>query len=64
LNGTYPLARYLYIYVNKKPGKPLPPIEGEFLKLVLSRAGQEVVMKDGYDPITADTAVRELKKLN
>jgi phosphate transport system substrate-binding protein len=64
LNGSYPLARYLYIYVNKKPGTALPPLEREFLKLVLSLQGQEIVLKDGYDPVTADTADREQKKLN
>lgn len=61
--GDYPLARYLYIYVNKKPDSPLPPLETEFLKLVLSSAGQEVVAKDGYIPVSARIAGRELKKL-
>jgi phosphate transport system substrate-binding protein len=61
--GTYPLSRYLYIYVNKAPGKPLDPLAGEFLKLVLSRQGQEVVVKDGYLPLSAATAAQELKKL-
>jgi phosphate transport system substrate-binding protein len=61
--GTYPLARYLYIYVNKAPGKPLDPLAREFLKLVLSRQGQEVVVKDGYLPLTAAIASQELKKL-
>ncbi|MFJ4144217.1 phosphate ABC transporter substrate-binding protein PstS family protein [Pseudomonas sp. NPDC089734] len=51
LNGTYPLSRFLYVYVNKAPNKPLAPLEAEFLKLVLSRQGQEVVMKDGYIPL-------------
>ena len=62
-NGDYPLARYLYVYVNKKPNTPLPPLEREFLKLVLSRGGQEVVEKDGYIPLTARIAERELRKL-
>jgi phosphate transport system substrate-binding protein len=62
-NGTYPLARYLYVYVNKKPGQPLPPIEAEFLKLVLSQAGQDVVVKDGYIPLRGRIAARELRKL-
>ena len=50
LDGTYPLGRTLYIYVAKKPGEPLPPVVKEFLKFVLSREGQEIVVKDGYGP--------------
>ena len=49
--GQYPLARFLYVYVNKAPNTPLPPLETEFLKLVLSQSGQEVVIKDGYIPL-------------
>jgi phosphate transport system substrate-binding protein len=49
--GNYPLARFLFVYVNKEPNKPLAPLEREFVKLVLSKAGQEVVLKDGYIPL-------------
>ena len=63
LSGDYPLSRYLYVYVNKKPGTPLAPLETEFLKLVLSREGQEIVGKDGYIPVSARVAQRELRKL-
>ena len=49
--GIYPLARFLYVYVNKAPNKPLPPLERAFMKMVLSREGQEVVIKDGYIPL-------------
>lgn len=63
ISGTYPLSRFLYVYVNKAPGKPLPPLTGEFIKLVLSGAGQEVVVKDGYIPLPAKIARRELAKL-
>ncbi len=62
-SGSYPLARFLYVYVNKEPGKPLPPLTREFFKLVLSRQGQEVVVKDGYVPLPAVVAERELSKL-
>ncbi len=62
-SGDYPLARYLYLYVNKRPNTPLPPLEQEFLKLVLSKDGQEIVAKDGYIPVSARIAGRELKKL-
>lgn len=63
INGSYPLARFLYVYVNKVPGEPLPPLTSEFLKLVLSKQGQEVVVKDGYIPMPAAVAQRELEKL-
>jgi phosphate transport system substrate-binding protein len=63
VSGAYPLSRYLYVYVNKAPGKPLDPLAAEFLKLVLSKQGQEVVVKDGYLPLTADIAGQEMKKV-
>jgi phosphate transport system substrate-binding protein len=62
-SGDYALSRYLYVYVNKKPGEPLPPLEREFIKLVLSKQGQEIVNKDGYIPVSARIASRELKKI-
>ncbi len=61
--GTYPLARFLYVYVNKAPGKPLDPLTREFAKLILSKEGQEVVIKDGYFPIPASIAKEELAKI-
>lgn len=63
-SGRYPLWRYLYVYVNQAPGKPLPPIITEFLKYVYSRQGQLDVLKDGYFPLDARGAKRELVKLN
>ncbi|MGK0258701.1 MAG: phosphate transport system substrate-binding protein [Candidatus Azotimanducaceae bacterium] len=63
LNNTYPLSRYLYVYVNKKPNAVISPIELEFLKLVLSKEGQSIVQKDGYIPVSAEVAARELTKL-
>jgi len=60
LNGSYPLARVLYVYVNKAPNKPLEPVVSEFLKLVLSKQGQEAVAKDGYIPLPAKTADKYL----
>lgn len=63
-SGEYPLSRFLYVYINKAPGKPLDPIVKEFMKLVLSKHGQEVVVKDGYYPLPASIAAEELKKLD
>ncbi len=62
-NKTFPLSRFLYVYVNKHPNKPLPPLEREFLKMVMSKSGQEVVIKDGYVPLPGKVADKVLKKL-
>jgi phosphate transport system substrate-binding protein len=51
LNGTYPLGRTLYIYFAKKPNEPMPKLVEEFFKFVLSKDGQEIVIKDGYGPL-------------
>jgi phosphate transport system substrate-binding protein len=63
VDGSYPLSRFLYVYVNKRPGERLSPIEEEFLKLVLSKEGQDIVAKDGYVALNARLAERELRKL-
>ena len=63
IKGDYPLARFLYIYVNKAPNKPLPPLEKEFMRMVLSKIGQQVVVKDGYIPIPSAVAQKEIAKL-
>jgi len=62
--GTYPLARFLYVYINKAPGKALDPLTHEFVKLIISKDGQEIVVKDGYFPIPASIAKEEMAKLN
>jgi phosphate transport system substrate-binding protein len=62
-SGKYPLNRFLYIYINKAPGKPLDPLVKEFCKLMFSKEGQEVVLKDGYLPLPAEIAKQELAKL-
>jgi phosphate transport system substrate-binding protein len=63
VNKTYPLSRFLYVYVNKHPNKPLAPLEREFIKLVLSKVGQKVVVKDGYIPLPAKVATKVLKSI-
>jgi len=62
-SNKYPLARFLYVYINKAPGKPLDPLVKEFVKLIFSKEGQEVVIKDGYYPVTAAVAKEELAKV-
>lgn len=63
VSGKYPLSRFLYIYVNKPPNASLPPLVLEFLKLVYSREGQEVVVKDGYLPLHTPVVREELAKI-
>ncbi len=62
-SGRYPLQRYLYIYVNRKPGQPLSPLMKEFLRFVLSRQGQSLVSRDQYLQLPAAVDARELQKL-
>ncbi|HNB57010.1 MAG TPA: phosphate ABC transporter substrate-binding protein [bacterium] len=59
--GKYPLSRYLYVYVAKHPTKDMDPLTKEFLKFILSKEGQEVVVKDGYMPLTADVVKQQLE---
>ena len=61
--GNYPLGRFLYVYVNKHPNQELPPMEREFIRMILSKTGQMVVVKDGYIPLPARVADNELRKL-
>ena len=63
VSGRYPLNRFLFIYINRAPGKPLDPLVKEFCKFVLSKEGQEVVVKDGYLPLSAEIVKQELAKL-
>lgn len=64
VSGRYPLSRFLYVYVNKDPNKPLAPLEREFIKLVFSQQGQNVVLKDGYIPLPAAVVEKMTKELS
>lgn len=59
----YPLARPLYVYVDKPPGRPLAPLVGEFLRLALSPFGQQTVAEVGFFPLTAEQVAQELRVL-
>jgi phosphate transport system substrate-binding protein len=63
VNGKYPLSRFLYVYINKAPGKDLDPVVREFLKFVFSKEGQEIVVKDGYYPLPVKVVNEELAKI-
>jgi phosphate transport system substrate-binding protein len=62
LSGKYPFARYLRIYLNKKPTQPLDPLRAEFIKYILSKDGQTQTEKGGFYPITNEIREEELKK--
>jgi len=61
--ADYPLARFLMVYVNKKPGTSLDPLRRELLKLIFSREGQEIVVKDGYLPVSYEIAKATLAEV-
>ena len=62
-SGDYPLSRFLYLYVNYRPGSQLDPLRREFIRYIFSRQGQSDVVKDGYFPITNAIAREELAKV-
>lgn len=64
MDGSYPLARTLFVYINKHPNRKLNPLQAEFLKMVLSKQGQEVVVRDGYIPLPAVVAEKAMKDLD
>jgi len=63
VSGNYPLARFMYVYINKAPNVPLPALEREFIKMLLSQSGQSVVVKDGYIPLPAQVIDSIMKSL-
>ena len=63
LAGSYPLGRYLNLYIAKDPSKPLAPLVREFVRFIFSREGQEIVVKDGYFPLTATICAEELQRI-
>jgi phosphate transport system substrate-binding protein len=62
-SSKYPLARFLYVYINKAPNKAADPMVAEFVRFLLSKEGQEVVVKDGYLPLTPAIVKEELAKV-
>ena len=64
LNGSYPLGRFLYIYINKAPGQAVDPLVREFCTFIFSKEGQEIVVKDGYMPVPFEVAQAEVAKLD
>ncbi len=62
-NGKYPMARSLWLSVNYKPGSQLDPLRREFIRYVLSQHGQRDVVKEGYLPLPATVAEKQLIKV-
>jgi len=61
--GEYPLSRFLWLYVNYRPGSQLDPLRREFIRYIFSKQGQTVVVKDGYLPVPAKIAKEDLAKV-
>jgi phosphate transport system substrate-binding protein len=65
IDRTYPLARVIPAVVDRHPGMPIDPKVKEFLRYLLSREGQQVVVRDGrYLPLSAVAAQKEMRKLD
>jgi len=62
-SGNYPLARFLYVYLNKKPSEKMDPLRAEFIKYIFSKEGQQVVIKDGFYPVSRVMADEDMKAL-
>ena len=62
-SGKYPIARYLYINLNKKPDEPLDLLRAEFIKYILSKDGQTLTEEGGYFPITNEIREHDLNAL-
>jgi phosphate transport system substrate-binding protein len=59
VDGAYPLTRFLHVYVNKHPDRPLTGPQADFVRFVLSPGGQEILGRNGFIPISRDVARRE-----
>ena len=59
-SGNYPIARFLYIYVNKNPNQALDPLRAQFAKYIFSKEGQQAVIKAGFFPVNAAIAKQDL----
>ena len=60
---SYPLRRFLYLYLNSPPMTPLPAAVREFLVFANSREGQEAATKAGVYPLTAEQAHDNLGRM-
>ncbi|MEL7472104.1 MAG: substrate-binding domain-containing protein, partial [Planctomycetota bacterium] len=61
MDGSYPLARFLYVYINHDPTGELDPLRAAFVRFMLSREGQQSLLKDGYYPLPGSVAREDLR---
>lgn len=65
INRSYPLIRDITMWINRAPGKPVAPAVKEFLRYILSREGQQDVVREGdYLRLPADVVREQLRKLD
>jgi phosphate transport system substrate-binding protein len=64
-NGRYPLDRYLYLYGRLVSGKPFDPFVREYMRMVLSKEGQQIIADDphGYIPLNVVELTNDLEQL-
>lgn len=62
---SYPLARAITVFLDRRPGQPVEPRLGEFLRYILSREGQQAVLDHGagYLPVPPALAREQLRRL-
>jgi phosphate transport system substrate-binding protein len=60
-SGDYPIARFLYIYMNRDPNRPMEPLRSEFVRFVYSQQGQAAVVRAGFFPVVRTLADADLE---
>jgi phosphate transport system substrate-binding protein len=63
LTESYPLGRFLNVYIAREPGESLDNTTRDFLSFILSKQGQEVVKQQGLIPLPANIVLEERAKL-
>ena len=64
MQRKYPLTRFITTFVNRAPGRPVDPKVKEFLRYILSREGQQAILRDGnYLPLSEESIKAQLRKL-
>ena len=64
IQRKYPLTRFITAFINRVPRQAVDPKAKEFLRYILSREGQEAIVRDGnYLPLSEEAIRDQLKKL-
>jgi phosphate transport system substrate-binding protein len=66
MGGRYPYDRFVYVYVRRLPNQPVDPFVKEYLRMALSKEGQDAIAADakGYLPLNSAEISAELAKLD